>query len=99
MDKKMRTMWILIILMWICYLSAVIVNIFSDIAYWILLGVWAVIVIAIIVVNILIAIDFKKQERELNRTLEEDRKHLEELIKGYLAVSLKTEEENKSDQE
>lgn len=97
MDKKIKVMWILIILMWLCWLSSIIVNIFSNIAYWILLGCWAMVVIAIIINNILIAIDFKKQEREYNLIADDSAKHLEELIKGYLAVSLDNEKENKED--
>lgn len=91
MNKKLKVMWILLVLMWICNLSAVIMGIFSKTAYWVLLGCWAAFVIAIIVIDILMAIDLKKQEKEL----EEDRKRLEELIKGYLVTSLK--EDNKEE--
>lgn len=89
MNKKLKVMWILLVLMWICNLSAVIVGIFSKTAYWVLLGCWAAFVIAIIVIDILIAIDFKKQEKA-------DSKRLEELLKGYLTVSLK--EDNKEEE-
>lgn len=92
---KIKIMWILNILMWLCWLSAVVVNNFSHIAYWILLGCWAAFVIAIIVVDILIIKDLKRLEQELEPKIDE--KHLEKLITGYLAISLESENENKED--
>lgn len=90
MNKKIKVMWILIILMWLCWLSAVIVNKFSNIAYWILLGCWAMFVIAIIINIILMGIDLKRQERKY----EISKEHLEELIKRYLILSLNNENDN-----
>lgn len=95
--NKIKIMWILNILMWLCWLSAVIVNNFSHIAYWILLGCWAVCVIAIVIVDILIIKDLKRQEQVIE--LKQDEKYLEELITRYLAISLESENENKEDQE
>lgn len=71
MNKKILTMNILITIMWICWLTSVIVGFFSKTAYWVLLGCWAALVIAIIVIDILIEIDFKKQEKKLNEELRE----------------------------
>lgn len=68
MDKKIMC---LLIAMWIFYISAVIVGHFSTIAYWVLLGLWFVVCVAIVVVLIIELRKLNKQKKKLDKQLEE----------------------------
>lgn len=94
---KTKILNILIISMWILLIASFIVWPFSKLAYWILYGLWGAVWIAIIVLNIFILIDIKKKSRDLDKQLERDRKHLEELIKGYLAIELANDNKAKEE--
>lgn len=97
MEKKLT--WIFLILMWVSLIASLIVKEFSNIGYWILFGCWAVFCIANLVYLGFWWRDIKKQEKELEQKFEEDKKRLEQLIKGYLTISLSNEIENKGGKE
>lgn len=97
MNKKNKIMWILCALNWVFCFIAIAVSPYSSIAWWIMFSLQIVCLVGIIVLGVWSLIDLKREWKELDRKLEEDRKRLEELIKGYLVASLK--EENQEDKE
>ena len=99
MSKKDILFQISNLLVWICCLIVVIVRPYSKIVAWIFFCLQLVFLLVVIILFVSEMVEFKKQEKEFQRTLEENRKHLEELIKEYSAVLLKSEEENKEEQE
>ena len=64
MKKKLITMWIFNILMWICLASAIISGIYSRTAYWILMGCWLVFAIANIITCMVISRSIKIEEQK-----------------------------------
>lgn len=64
MNKKLITMWIFHILMWIFLTAAIISGIFSKTAYWILMGGWLVFATANIITCIIVARSIKKEEQK-----------------------------------
>ena len=99
MKKKNILMWIFCLLSWICCIVGLIVRPYSVIAFWIIFSVQVVFVLGDIILGILGLIELKREEREFEQKLDKDRKHLEELIKGYLTISLTNEKNNQEEKE
>lgn len=71
MKKKLITMWIFNILMWVCLVSAIISGIFSRTAYWILMGCWLAFAIANIITCIVISRSIKREEQQILKDWDE----------------------------
>lgn len=94
MNTKNKIMIMFCILSWVFCSIGILVRSHSIVGWWIAFGGNMVCLLAIIVIGVLTIIEIKKEEKELDRQLEEHRKHCEELIKGWLELKL---EEDKTE--
>lgn len=100
MNNKTKIMWILNIPIWICCIASITVLPFSKVAWIILTAIEWLLVLVITIILILGAIELKKEEKKLNKQIEEADKQFKEWLEKLLKDDEETIElENKEDKE
>lgn len=62
-----KILYTLLILMWVSLIASIIVQYFSMVAYWVLLGVWDILCVSILITSIIDLIKIRNRQKKLNK--------------------------------
>lgn len=94
MNIKQKIMVMFCILSWVFCAIGNLVQEHSIVGWWITFSGQILCLLAVLIVGVLNIIEFKKEEKELEKQIEENRKKCIELIENYYKLE---EDENKKD--